>query len=558
MKRSINSSLLFRSFFPLRFVVVGILSCLLVLGFNSKAANALTIPTALTGTTFDLTMAYGTTQFFDTGNATTTGGYNGSMLGPTLIMNSGDFVTLNVQNSLGEETTTHWHGMHVNSSDDGGPHTVIAAGDTWSPDFTVYDTCATFWYHPHLHEQTHEQVNAGLAGMILIRDDVETAAGLPTSYGEDEFPLIIQDKEFDGSNQLRRVNFGNVIMVNGTLDPTLEVPAQYVRFRVLNGSSERAYHLGFSDNRNFYIVGADGGLLEAPVELNRAVMMPAERLDIVLDLGSSQGSTINLVNYATTLPMGLPGSPTGPGGMNALNMADTAMLEIVVGAATASPVTSIASSIWTIPDRPLETEATVTRSIQLTRTGMTFGIDGQSYDSSRMDQVVLKDAVEIWEITSMVGAHPFHIHDIQFFILDRDGNPPEAREAGKKDTVLVNNETVRFIAKFERFTDTEIPYMYHCHILPHEDAGMMAQFIVVDPEEQLIDLTPSSTDITLRWSKNLGTDVFTLQTSSTVDAAFSAVGTTPTVVDDKNQITYTVDTANRFFRLAPVTTESGD
>lgn len=520
---------------------------------NSGAATALNIPPALTGPVYNLDMQNGTTQLLD-GAATPTSGYNGSILGPTLIMNSGDFVTLNVTNNLGEETTTHWHGMHVSPDDDGGPHTVIGIGETWSPDFTVLDTASTMWYHPHLHGNTHDQVNSGLAGMILVRDDVETAADLPRTYGVDEFPVIIQDKEFAANNTLRRVNFGDVIMVNATIDPFLEVPSQMVRLRLLNGSADRAYHLGFSDNRNYSVVGADGGLLEAPVSQNRTILMPGERLDVVVDFSSDNGSTLQLMSYSSTLPGGVPGGPGGGG--NLLNGTDFNILELRVVAQAGTPITTLPTGIWTIPDRPIEADATVTRTIRLTRNGA-FSIDDQEFDGSRMDQVVLLDSVEVWSIVNEAGgSHPFHIHDIQFFILDRNGNPPTGHETGKKDTVRVdNNETVRFITKFETHANTEVPYMYHCHILPHEDGGMMAQFIVVDPASQLLDMTPSATDLTLRWSKNLSTDVFSLQSTAAIESTFTNLTATPSLVDDKNQVIVDMDTDNHFFRLLPVTGE---
>ncbi len=349
-----------------------------------QAASPLLVPPTLTGPVYNLSMDHGATQLLD-GAATPTAGYNGSILGPTLIMNAGDFVTLNVENNLGEETTTHWHGLHVAPEDDGGPHTGIADGATWSPDFTVLDTASTMWYHPHLHGNTHEHVNLGLAGMILVRDSVEETANLPRTYGVDEFPLIIQDKDFGPNNTLIRANFGDTIFVNATFEPFLEVPSQMVRFRILNGSSERAYHLGFDDNRNYSVVGADGGLLEAPVSQNRTILMPGERLDVVVDFSSDNGSTVTLMSYGSTLPNGVPGALMGPGAGNALNGADFNLIEFQVGDQTASPITSLPTSIWTIPDRWEESEATVFRTVRLTRDGA-FTIDNQAFDGSRMNR----------------------------------------------------------------------------------------------------------------------------------------------------------------------------
>jgi len=532
------------------FVLFGLLAV-----FSANGQNALTIPPSLTGPTYNLNMAPGSVQFY-TGNATTTAGYNGDILGPTLIMTAGEFVTLNVTNNIGEDTTTHWHGMHVTSQDDGGPHTVIAAGATWTVDFTVLDTASTMWYHPHLHEHTFDHVNRGLAGMILVRDDVEANAGLPTNYGVDEFPLIIQDKSFRADNQFGGGGLGDVYVVNGTLDPFLAVPSQLVRFRVLNGSANRAYNIGFSDNRSYHVVGADGGLLEAPAAVTRTAMMPGERLDIVVDFSADNGSAVNLMNYASTLANTLPGGAGGgPGGNNPLNGVDASLLEFRVGAQTASPVTALPTTIWTL-DRLYETNATVTRTIEMTGggPGTPFSLDNQAYDGSRMDQVVLVDTTEVWTLVNRTGAaHPFHIHDIQFFILDRSREAIGAHETGKKDTVIVHgNETVRFVTKFERHNDTEVPYMYHCHILPHEDGGMMGQFIVVDPASQLLDITPGAADMTLRWSKNLGASVFNLQTAGTVNNSFTNVTASPAIVNDRNQVIWNVDRDFRFFRLNPI------
>ena len=518
------------------------------------AQTQLVIPPALTGPVYNLNMANGSVQYRP-GPVTPTAGYNGNILGPTLIMTAGQFVTLNVTNNLGEDTTTHWHGLHVTSQDDGGPHTVIPNGTTWSPDFTVLDTASTMWYHPHLHERTFDQVNRGLAGMILIRDSVEAAAGLPMTYGVDEFPLIIQDKSFRNDNTFGGGGLGNVYMVNGTLTPYLDVPSQMVRFRILNGSANRAYNLGFSDNRTYFAVGADGGLLESPTGITRATLMPGERLDIVVNFAGQNTTTVNLMNYAASLANTLPGGAGGPGGNNPLNGVDASLLEIRVGAQTASPVTTLSTNIWTIP-RIYETNATVTRTIELTGggPGNPFSLDNQAYDGSRMDQVVIQEATEIWQLVNRGNAaHPFHIHDIQFFILSRDREPIAAHETGKKDTVIVHGgETVRFVTKFETHNDTEVPYMYHCHILPHEDGGMMGQFIVVNPSNQLIDVTPGASDVTLRWSKNLGTSVFNLQTAGTITDPFSNVATQPTIVNDRNQVIYNMDQAFRFFRLNPV------
>lgn len=562
LKEPIHVRLVYRSF-RLRHISALVISFgSVVLSLGAAGQNPLFVPPMLEGPVFDLSMETGTTQFYE-GNATATAGYNGSILGPTLIMNSGEFVTLNVVNNLKEKTTTHWHGMHVAPSGDGGPHTIIGIGETWSPDFTVLDSASTMWYHPHLHWKTHEQVHSGLAGMILVRDDVEAAAGLPMTYGVDEFPLILQDRTFAEDNSFGGPPLGGVMLVNATLEPYLEVPAQMIRFRVINGSSERTYNLGVSDGRSFSVVGADGGLLEAPALATRIVLMPGERVDLVLDFSDDNGAAIRLKSYASELAASIPGGAGGAGGPggppNPVNGVDFELLEIRVTDPTVNAVRSLPENIWTI-GRPEESEAAVSRTVTMTGDrAHGFTLDDQKFDHARIDQVILLDTVEVWTLENKTtSAHPFHIHNIQFFILDRQTGtgpaaPPSAHEAGKKDTVLVKaGETVRFITRFETHADSEIPYMYHCHILPHEDQGMMAQFIVVDPGSQLINLKADGEEVTARWSKNLGEGIFKLQSAPDLESTFNDVGyENVTLVDGMNEAKLIMESASGFYRLMP-------
>lgn len=463
--------------------------CLLLFGVLTTSAladNALVIPPLLRGDTFNLEMTESTTAFKE-GIETLSLGYNGSYLGPTLEFHSGQMVNINVKNSLPESATTHWHGMHVAPKNDGGPHSVIESGDTWRLRFPVLDSASTMWYHPHLHAHTMVQVNMGLAGMIIVRDEIERRAGLPQAYGLDEFPLVIQDRSFteDGS-EISVTAFGDTMLINGTIDPFLKVPSQFVRFHVLNGSNDRSYNLGFSNNMTYYVIGADGGLLDTPAPLTRLVINPGERYDILVDFSEFENSSVTLLSYASEMDLNISGATTTPGGGTILDGVNFSLVRFDVGRRLPRALTSLPERI-NHQLRPIEeSQATVTRTIDMSfdfNSG-SFILDGQPFDMSRIDQTVFLNTTEIWEIVNSgpFASHPFHIHDIQFYILDRNGVPPEPYEAGKKDTVLVKpGETVRVITTFDDFADPDIPYMYHCHILPHEDAGMMAQFVVIDP-----------------------------------------------------------------------------
>ena len=459
------------------------------------AQNELFIPETMSGNEFNLSLQNGTTQLFD-GDATETMGANGGNLGPTLIFEQGEFVNINVANNIGEETTIHWHGMHISPENDGGPHSVIMPGETWNPNFTVMDKACTMWYHPHLHEKTNEHVTKGITGFIIIRDDEEAALDLPRTYGVDDFPLNLQTKQFDATNQIVIGEHGdNVPMVNSTIDAFVEFPAQVVRLRVLNGSSMRVFNLGFSNNSTFYQIGSDGGLLSEPISMDRLLLAPAERAELLVDLSDMTGESIELKSYGSTLPQsayGIAGLSTmqgvAPSGYNSneLNGNDFILLDINVGAQTDNPILTIPSLLVDVT--PIdESEATLTRNLQITAPNMMqnsitgpFVFDGQSFDMNVINQTVQLGDTEIWEIFNMsMVAHPFHIHDVQFYILDRNGVIPPENERGRKDVVLVKNmETVRFIAKFEDHADDEVPYMYHCHMLQHEDEGLMGQFIV--------------------------------------------------------------------------------
>ncbi|MCB0477195.1 MAG: multicopper oxidase domain-containing protein [Crocinitomicaceae bacterium] len=479
--------------------------------FLTYSQNALNIPTAITNTTINLTLDEGTTMFYP-GVTTNTLGANGPLLGPTLILNQGDNVNITVDNQLADTTTIHWHGLHVAPEDDGGPHSIILPGNSWNPQFTVLDKAGTYWYHPHLHMQTDKHVSKGIAGMILVRDSEEASLGLPMTYGVDEIPLVLQTKGFDAQGQiLVHTDLDTSVMANGVVDAVTDFPAQVVRLRILNGSSMRVMKLGFSDNRSFSLIGTDGGLLAAPVSLTRYTMGPGQRADILVDLSSSLGQNFQLMSFGSEIPSAYYGAAQpgmGPGATsslpdytsNPLNGADYSFLDINVVAATGSPITSIPSSLATFTPWQ-EASAVTTRTLLFSSDGPMgdlngpFVINNSTFDMNVMNYTVQLNNIEIWELTNGTPiAHPFHIHDVQFFILDINGNAPPAEMAGYNDVVLVpaGMSTVRFIAKFENHTNDSIPYMYHCHMLTHEDMGMMGQFLVIDSTLNTIEYEAGS------------------------------------------------------------------
>lgn len=490
------------------------ISIIFALSVNTFAQNPLYIPPALTGTSFDLNIQSGTTDFYSN-YPTPTYGINGVLLSPTIIVNKGDNVILNVNNGLNVATTMHWHGLHVSPENDGGPHQSIAPGTTWSPQFDILNNAGTFWYHPHGHSKTELHVGKGLAGLFIIHDPQELALGLPQTYGIDDIPLIVQTKAFDIFNQVAIADhMDTAVFVNGTLNSYIDLPAQVVRFRLLNGSSMRTFNFGFSNNITFYQIGTDGGLVASPISLTRLLLAPGERAEILVDLSTLNGQNFDFMSFASEMSNGIFGSPsvgTPPDTLemyndNFLNGNDFKLMQISVVNQNASPVTTIPSAL--VPYSPyIESNATVNRTIVFDTISLfpgiipnlaegPFAFNMQTFNMDSINEIVQLNTTETWTLINKTHvAHPFHIHDIQFNILEKSGIPPPINEQGWKDVVLVMpHDSIKFITKFTTFSDETVPYMYHCHLLHHEDDGMMGAFLVVDPAANISKIADDEID----------------------------------------------------------------
>ncbi|MDA1369690.1 MAG: multicopper oxidase domain-containing protein [Proteobacteria bacterium] len=480
---------------------------------GANGGNELKIPELLTGdrsggqSHFNLRLQEGVSRFI-AGLNTPTYGVNGAFLGPTLRFKNGDDIAMHVHNALNEQTTLHWHGLHVPAAADGGPHQIIDSGATWEPEFKAMQNAGTFWYHSHLVERTGEQVYKGLAGLIIIDDEETGDLSIPSQYGLDDIPLIVQDRRFneDGSFQYIRTHmdvmlgmFGNSVLVNGTMSPYFIPTTERVRFRLLNGSNARTYNFAFRDGRAFQQITCDGGFLEHPHQMNRLELAPAERCEIVVDF--SDGRPVDLLS----LPMA-EDSPFRARGMMAnmhnLNSETFTILSV-------RPQSNLTHS-EALPDRlttvPRYDAAGVDRVREFTlgmsmgmgmmgggqgrgpggsggmgsRMGGNFSINGAAMDMNVINERIPVGSTEIWRINNETAMmHPFHIHHGQFQVIQRNGRQPDAHERAYKDTVKVGpGERVRIVMEFEHFADPEAAYMYHCHILEHEDDGMMGQFTV--------------------------------------------------------------------------------
>ncbi len=397
---------------------------------------------------------------YQRGTLTDTYSYNGmSVLGPTLHLRTGDTVAISVTNELNETTTTHWHGGDVPAEDDGGPHQKIKPGATWVADFEVIQPAATLWYHPHLKGTTAEHVYRGAAGMIIIDDDNPAAAVLPDTYGVDDIPVIMQDRDFTEDGQLDfaidaagKGNRDRTLTVNGTIDPFVEVPTGLVRLRLLNGSQARIYNLGVHGS-TMTKIASDGGYLAGPVVIDRIELGPGDRAEIIVEVGDTPIALVDDL-YGRVLELRSNGSVSSAG--------------------------PLPGQLTTI-ERITESEITVDRSFRMEKVGDGWGINGVQMDLTRIDETVQLGATERWTITVDAGVHVFHVHQTQFQILAINGQPPPPEEAGWEDSVFVHGDReVVIAARFNTYADNDTPYMFHCHILDHEDLGMMGQFLVVD------------------------------------------------------------------------------
>lgn len=438
--------------------------------------------------TFDLTASASHTVFANE-RSTPTWGFNGSFLGPTLVAKSGEEVMVNVRNDLDAATAVHWHGMKLPAEMDGGPHQMIATGESWSPEWAIDQPAATLWYHPHPHGATETHVANGLAGMFIVQDDEEAALAIPRDYGVDDIPVIVQDTRFaaDGTFDRSRRGYvgtlGDTLLVNGTIGPYLDVTTESVRLRLLNASTARTYDFGMSDDRRFDLIATDGGLLDQPRALSHVQLSPGERVEIIVTMAA--GETVTLRSTPPDLGM-TGGSSSRNGGADRFDVLELrAASQLSTASATPTDLVPV--------ERLLEEDASTTRDFELTG----FGINDQSMDLNRIDEVVEVGSTEIWAVRNgMSLPHSFHIHGVQFQVLDIDGDSPPAELSGWKDTIyLPPDVSFRLMMRFENEADADHPFMYHCHLLWHEDQGMMGQIVVVEPGESAGMLSADLTGI---------------------------------------------------------------
>lgn len=426
----------------------------------------LLVPPLLEGSDMNLTMQNGNLTL-PTGTSNTMG-FNGDFLGPTIRVSNADYVRFNIENNLNEDSTVHWHGLHVPAEFDGGPHQIIKEGTTWRPEFTIDQKAATLWYHPHLMGKTAEHVYNGLAGLFYIEDDYSKNLNIPQDYGINDFPIILQDRRINRKGEFQYAPtmhdtmqgyVGNILLTNGTVEPELKIAEGTYRFRLLNGSNSSIFKVKFSDNRDFTVIASDGGFLPESVVRNNIIIAPGERFEILVDF--EEGTDISLETDIY-----------GGDSFNALHIETTNKTAAYFNHPEFLEYKGVV----------FNQSSDIKRNFRMETRGMNgFTINGKKMSLNRIDFTLSPNSSEIWTVENagmgmMQVPHSFHVHDVQFSVLSVNGKKPGPLYSGPKDTILLLPGDKIVIAM--RFEDYRGIYMYHCHFLEHEDAGMMGQFLI--------------------------------------------------------------------------------
>ncbi|MEX3504634.1 multicopper oxidase family protein [Corynebacterium sp. LK2510] len=423
---------------------------------------------------FELTAQKGQFEILP-GTTTDTWGFNGAWLGPTLYMRRGEKINMTVHNEVDEPTVVHWHGVHLPAAADGGPALAFNPGESWNPTWTVDQPASTCWYHPHTHGVSALHAYRGLAGGLVIADEAADNAGLPSDYGVDDIPVIITDAKFDGDNLDETIDptyglLGNTPVINGITKPFFQAERNVVRLRIVNGATMRLHNLSLGIP--MHVVGTDQGLLDAPIEVDSILLTPGERVEVLVDLAANETFTLRSI--------GVPNN----GGLQEGEIADGFglnerfdLLELRGPAEVTDPSGITVNQLVAMDT--LDPAGAVEREFRLNG----FQINEQSMDLNRVDFVVEKPGPEVWTVTNENAdwPHNFHIHNARFQVLGIDGGEL-AFTAGWHDTIDIPPlSTVKLLVDIGFYPDPTHAYMYHCHMLFHEDSGMMGQYVVAEP-----------------------------------------------------------------------------
>ena len=427
---------------------------------------------------------------------------------PIFRIERGSRFSASLTNELKEPTIIHWHGLHTPAAMDGHPSTTIGPGARYDYDFTVSNRGGTYWYHTHAHKLTAKQAYTGLASFFLVEDDDQRTLvkALDFRLGETDLPVVIQDKQFDEHDKLRyKPNaqesmmgwLGDIILANLTPNAVQAMTRRAYRLRLLNGSNSRIYRLAFltgNKKLDFTVMGTDGGLLARPESVTQAFLAPGERLDVLFDAGHVQsGSDVFLKSLAFDAMENegfMGGMDMGKSTSRLAMGTEFNILKLTVMASERTPV-KLPATLSQV--QAISQQGATSRNIDLSLVGMRFLINGLKFQMDEIAFEVKRGSVEVWNIRNPTAGmpHPMHLHGFSFQVLERLNSPSQVStnarfgkgrtvtDLGWKDTVLVwPGETVRIAIDFTHNFSASQTYLFHCHNLEHEDAGMMINFRV--------------------------------------------------------------------------------
>lgn len=452
---------------------------------------------------------------------------------PILVARRGDRVDAIIENRLPQPTTIHFHGLTLPEAQDGAGFDPIAPGASKALRFDVKNRAGLYWFHPHPHGFTAEQVHAGLAGLLVVTDAEDAALDTALALAPgNRLTLAVADARVAGGS-LRPYApseedylhgwFGNRALVNGALDAQVPVTRGWVRLQLLNACNARGLLLAFRDEGAsvpFHLLGTDGGLLAAPIALERVFVYSAERVDIAIDVsGRREIAAVSLAfdprhqarggrlahrhpareHYPLLAAEKVCALATGGDAADFLpDGAELALFTLRVGGAAEAALPLLPARISTLPEAVAAADA-APRRLRLDfdeRAG--FLIDGTPYRADEIAFSVGRGAREVWEVRNspISMPHPMHLHGFGFRVLRRQGTFGPARrlagessgrlptDLGIKDTVVVwPNETVWLALDFALPEDAAFRgrqrYMFHCHNLEHEDGMMMRNYAVL-------------------------------------------------------------------------------
>lgn len=405
--------------------------------------------------------------------------YNGQVPGPRLEAKPGDTVQIRFTNQLSQPTNLHYHGLHIPPTGTGDDVFLeILPGESHTYEFQIPQNhpAGTFWYHPHYHGLVAEQLFGGLAGLFIVRGALDD---IPEIQAAQEEFIVLKDFSLSRTGNILSPGhmaqmtgrIGDLLTANGQFNPSMTInQGGLLRLRFLNASSSRFFWLSLEDHP-FYLIATDGGAIAEPIELDDLILAPGERAEVLVR-GNREPGQYHLLNHPFNpaqdmMGRGGMGHGSTMGGFQNRGNSETVATLTYSGPTTETSLPSRLIAVEALPEPQTVRQFTLNHGMGQ---GMVFLINGQMFDHTRVDTQVALNTIEDWEIINTgTMAHPFHVHVNKFQVISRNGQ--SSPYLAWKDVVSVSpGERVQIRIAFKDYSGRTV---YHCHVLDHEDRGMM-------------------------------------------------------------------------------------